>query len=394
MSNNNITKFLRLKEVKVTNVENHKDYTIISMRMKKPKPNRCPHCGHTHLQYHDRRIGHLRDVPYNHKPVFFALERTRCLFPHCKKKTEKKPDFLMKKSQITKRLFFWILEEFRKIRSVNDIAKECGFSTTSIFRYLDKIKPKRRKLSEVLCIDEFKGDSGGIKYQVNLADGKNHEIIDILPSRYTTNLYPYFQQISKEERRRVKYFVSDMSKVFKDIHDTFFPHSIHVIDKYHYIRQISWGLENVRKREEKSMSYTERLFFKRSKSLLQKPMSYLKDSEKGNVADMLEKNESIRQAYFLKEVFYQNILTKTNKEDARKALNYWIKEAETYGDKEWKPCIRALKNWKEDILNTFECSWTNGFVEGSHNRIKTIKRVSFGMPNFNHFRTRILFVLG
>ena len=73
MSNNNSTKFLRLKEVKVTNVENHKDHTILYMKMKKPKPNRCPHCGYTHLQYHDRRIQHLRDVPYNHKPVFFAL---------------------------------------------------------------------------------------------------------------------------------------------------------------------------------------------------------------------------------------------------------------------------------------------------------------------------------
>ena len=121
-----------------------------------------------------------------------------------------------------------------------------------------------------------------------------------------------------------------MNKVFKEIHDTFFPHSIHVIDKYHYLRQISWGLENVRKREQKAMSYTKRLFFKRSKSLLHKPMNHLKDSENGRVADMLEKNESIRQAYFLKEVFYQNILPKTNKEDARKVLDYWIKEAETY----------------------------------------------------------------
>lgn len=192
MSNNNITKFLRLKEVKVTNVENHKDYTIISMRLKKPKPDHCPHCGHAHLHYHDRRIQRLRDIPYNHKSVFFDLERTRYLCPHCKKKIGNEPDFLIKKSQITRRLFYWIFEEFRKLRSVNEIAKECGLSVTSIFRYIDKIKPKRRKLPEVFCIDEFKGDSGGIKYQVNLADGKKHEIIDILPTRYLADLYSYF----------------------------------------------------------------------------------------------------------------------------------------------------------------------------------------------------------
>ncbi|NLM05651.1 MAG: transposase [Tissierellia bacterium] len=43
----------------------------------------------------------------------------------------------------------------------------------------------------------------------------------------------------------------------------------------------------------------------------------------------------------------------------REELDKWIKEAEEYGDKEWKPCITALNNWKEEILNTFICKWIN-----------------------------------
>ena len=392
MQSNNIIKFLKLKDVTVNNVENLENKIIISMKLKKPRPEICPHCGHHKLHYHDKRIQSIRDIPYNHKPVFFELERIRYTCPNCGKKTIKKPSFIIKDAQISQRLFLWILEEFRKVKSANDIAKECGLSVTTIFRYIDKITPKRLKLPEVLCIDEFKGDSGGIKYQVNIADGKNHQIVDILPTRYLNDLNAYFQKIPREERAKVKYFVSDMNKTFKEIHDRFFPKSIHVIDNYHYIRQVSWSLERVRKREQQTMEYKDRIFFKRSKSLLHKRNSKLTDEEKLRVADMLDHNEAIRQAYYLKESFYKKVLSQKNKKGAREELDKWIKEAEEYGDKEWKPCITALNNWKEEILNTFNCKWSNGFVEGSHNRIKTIKRVSFGMPNFNHFRTKILLV--
>ena len=43
-----------------------------------------------------------------------------------------------------------------------------------------------------------------------------------------------------------------------------------------------------------------------------------------------------------------------------------------------------------EILNSFDCVFTNGFTEGCNNKIKVIKRVSFGVRNFDYFRNRIL----
>ena len=37
-----------------------------------------------------------------------------------------------------------------------------------------------------------------------------------------------------------------------------------------------------------------------------------------------------------------------------------------------------------------DCLYTNGFTEGCNNKIKVIKRVSFGIRNFDYFRNRIL----
>lgn len=393
MQNNNIIKLLGLKDnIKVTDVKIKEKEIIIAMKLKKDKPCKCPYCSSTKIYYHDKRKQLIKDIPYNNKRTYFELDRVRYYCPNCKKKISTSPKFIIKNWSITNRLFKWILEEFKNIKSIKEIAEETGLSQTSILRYLENLNLVRKQMPEVLCIDEFKGDSGGKKYQVNIADGKNHEILDILPSREKIYLESYFSKIKKEEREKVKYFVSDMSKTFKEIHDRYFPKSTYLVDKYHYIRQINWALENVRKEEQKEMQHEKRVFFKRSRKLLSTQMNKLKEEEKIKVADMLNHSERIRKSYDLKETFYQFVLTSKNREEGEKRLRRWIKLVEDVGDSAWKAALKAIKNWKEGILNTFNAKWTNGYIEGSHNKIKTLKRRSFGMPNFEHFRTRILLI--
>lgn len=49
-----------------------------------------------------------------------------------------------------------------------------------------------------------------------------------------------------------------------------------------------------------------------------------------------------------------------------------------------------LRNCGKYIINTFECPYSNGFTGGSNNKIKVIKRNSYGFRNFENFRNRIL----
>ena len=62
-----------------------------------------------------------------------------------------------------------------------------------------------------------------------------------------------------------------MSNTFKSVKNRFFKNSIQIVDRYHFIRQVSWALENVRKRIQKDISSKLRKYFKRSRSLLTKP---------------------------------------------------------------------------------------------------------------------------
>lgn len=110
------------------------------------------------------------------------------------------------------------------------------------------------------------------------------------------------------------------------------------------------------------------------------------------VATMFEKSDAIRTAYVLKEGFYTYVLSRNDKETAAIALSKWMEEAKKGGQREWCYCLRAYTNWFEEITNSFDYPWNNGYVEGTHNKIKTVKRVAFGMRNFHHFRTKLFFV--
>ena len=44
----------------------------------------------------------------------------------------------------------------------------------------------------MISLDEFKGNSGGQKYNSIVADPQNKEVLDILPNRYENDLIKYF----------------------------------------------------------------------------------------------------------------------------------------------------------------------------------------------------------
>ena len=55
------------------------------------------------------------------------------------------------------------------------------------------------------------------------------------------------KQWNRTERAQVKYFVSDMWKPYADFANTYLKNAVPLVDKYHYIRQIIWAFERVRK---------------------------------------------------------------------------------------------------------------------------------------------------
>ena len=104
---------------------------------------------------------------------------------------------------------------------------------------------------------------------------------------------------------------------------------------------------------------------------------------------MLYYNDDLRVAHMLKEWYYR--ICQNPKYSIQRAEFYeWIKNAESCGIKEFEKCAATYRHWSKEILNAFKYGLTNGPTEGFNNKIKVLKRVSYGIRNFNRFRTRIL----
>lgn len=388
MHSNFISKLLGLKDVKVKNIS-HSD-TLLKITLEtKPTPTVCPCCGGVTSKVHDYRFQKIKDFPYMNKSVLLILRKRRYICS-CGKKFYEHYDFLPRYHRMTNRLSAYIISELSHSVSVSFVASKANVSPTTVNRIFNHVCYSRPStLPKALAIDEFKGNAGGEKYQCILVDPKKKRILDILPDRKQQHLIDYFKRFSRHERLKVQFFICDMWNQYAQLARTFFPNALIIVDKYHFTRQVTWAVEDVRKRVQKTMTPELRRYFKRSRTLILKRAKNLTEAETERLNIMLLYNDDLRQAYRLKETFYA-ICHEPKYAQQRTDFYEWIAYAESQNIKEFQACITAFRNWSKEILNAFKYGYTNGCTEGYNNKIKVLKRISYGVRNFNRFRNRIL----
>ena len=388
MHNYCINKLLNIEEVIVKKVV-HADIFVKIYLETNPKEQICPVCGALTKRIHDYRMQTIKDLPFQMKHCYLLLKKRRYVCS-CGKRFYEDYSFLPKYLQRTSRLTAFIASALHDTGPITTVAKMSNVSVSTVNRILDTISFQRPPLSQSISIDEFKGNASGEKYQCILVDPVKHSILDIMPSRSQSFLTSYFRDIPKAERYQVKFFVCDMWQPYTDLAKVFFPNADIVIDKYHFIRQTTWAIENVRKRLQKTMPPSLRKYYKRSHSLILSRYDKLKDENKKACDLMLQYNDDLRLAHYLKEWFYQ-ICQNPKYSEQRRDFFEWISTAEQSQIPEFEKCADTYRHWSKEILNAFKYRHiTNGPTEGFNNKIKVLKRTSYGIRNFDHFRTRIL----
>ena len=378
-------KLLNLEDVIITNIENFSEEVHVYLELPRGK-HRCPACGALTDRVHDYRMQIIKDVPLGRTTLLHLRKRRyRC---DCGKRFFEKNTFLPRYCRSTSRLVAEIITAFRETVSASKIGTQFNVSGATAMRYFKCVSFKPTRLPEVLSIDEFKGNSGGQKYNSIIVDAKNRKVIDILPNRFENDLIRYFSQF--QSKTEVKYFVCDMSPHFREVAKTCFPQATVVADRYHIIRQVYWAMERVRKNEQNKLSKRFRKYFKKSRYLLMKPMEKLSDEEMDKLALMFEIAPRLADAYRLKNEFLEVIRSDSSKTGKPKLVD-WLTAVEVMDLPEFDDCTKAYHNWFQEILNSMDAPWSNGFIEGCNNKTKVLKRVCFGMRNFSNFRKRILF---
>ena len=378
-------KLLNLEDVIITKVENISNQLHIHIELPRRK-HVCPCCGAVTDRVHDYRMQTVKDVPLA-RDTFLHLRkrRYRC---DCGKRFFEKNTFLPRYYRVTSRLIAEIIFAFKKVISAKEIGCRYNVSSITATRYFNLFNKKLTMLPEVVSLDEFKGNSGGQKYNSIIADPQNGVVLDILPNRFENDLVKYFSQFPN--KNQVKYFVCDMNPHFRRVAKKCFPQSKIVADKYHVIRQVYWAMERVRKNEQSKLSQRFQRYFKRSRYLLMKKLENLTEAEMDQLALMFEIAPRLADAYRIKNEFLTVIRSKSSQEGKQRLVD-WLYSVEVMELPEFQNCTTAYHNWFQEILNSMDVSWTNGYIEGCNNKIKVLKRTCYGMRNFNNFRKRILF---
>lgn len=405
---------LNRKEYKIMNITKEKGIIEVELKSNKDKV-RCPICNKFTSNVHSK----LKPIRSKYldscgEKVNLIIYKRRFHCYKCNKIFTEEMNLNTKDGNISNKTKIQIRKDLLDYNmTIDKIAIKNHVSKYIVRKELEDatetIPEYQKNLPRVISFDEFKADTKEGKYAFILNDPIHKKVLDILPSRKKEHLIQYFT--FTENRRSVEYIISDMYEPYLLVQKIMFPHAKYVVDRFHYIKYIMEALDKIRIRlqkeyGEKSKEY-KLLKNKKNVSLLRKysnEISWWVEQERyrnGHIVrvlpgdiirELLDISDDLKRGYQLKELFL-DIVHHTSYEDAKRQLIDFIELCKESRIEEFCEASKTIENWLEYIVNSFiDGRYTNGYTEGTNNKIKVIKRNAFGYKNFQFFRKRILYI--
>ena len=111
--------------------------------------------------------------------------------------------------------------------------------------------------------------------------------------------------------------------------------------------------------------------------------------EKERLAAALKLNEPLATAYYLKEDLRQ-VWEQPDRETARRVLADWIARAQASGIRVLQAFAGTLQAYRNGILAWYEHPISTAALEGTNNKIQTMKRQAYGFRDREFFKLKIL----
>jgi transposase len=148
-------------------------------------------------------------------------------------------------------------------------------------------------------------------------------------------------------------------------------------------------IDKVRNSEYRKAAEKDKAVYKGSKYLLLKNRNNLESQEqRQHLKELLALNETINTVMILKEKLKQ-IWTYRYRAWAAKALDAWCSLARSLNHPSVNAFVRMLKRYRYGILNHCNYPIHTGKLEGVNNKIKVIKRKSYGFHDLRYFTLKI-----
>jgi transposase len=204
------------------------------------------------------------------------------------------------------------------------------------------------------------------------------------------------ESLTSEVRTGIQFVASDMWKPHLKVIAEQIPAALHVLDRFHIMRNMNVAIDEVRSAEAAQMKQDgyEPILMKSGWCLL-KRRENLTDNQEIKLKKLLEYNlESIR-THLLRELF-QEFWDFVSPTWAGRFLDTWCTSVMRSKLEPMKKLAKSLRRHRHLILNWFRAKGTisSGVVEGLNGVVKLTTRKAFSFRTAKGIEVALLYVLG
>ena len=350
----------------------------------------CPCCGSTEVWQKGAKQRRFRSLPFGKKTSTIVLEVPRVYCLDCQQTRQVHISFAKEHKRYTRFLESYILDLLLSM-TCQDVAEHLGMSWDTI-RDIEKdrltrdfAKPSLKGVTHI-AIDEIAVRKGH-KYLTVVMDLHSGRVICVGNGKGADALLPFWQRL-RRSRTKIVAVASDMSPAYTAAIREHLPDTIHVFDRFHVMKLFNEKLTILRRR---LYAETSDLGSKNALKGIRFDLLRRDPDEKGakRLEQALRFHADLAAAHALKEQLYE-LWEQDDEDEGFQWLFEWIADAEWSKIPEMKAFAKTLRNHWQEILNYYGCEITSGPLEGLNNKIKTLKRQSYGFRDQEYFKIKIL----
>lgn len=374
-------------------------------------PERPSCCGRSAWR-HDTREVVLVDLPVFGRLARLAWCKQRWKCPVCRRTwTEQDPQIASSRCALTTRAARWATVQVgRHGRSVQEVADDLGCDWHTVMDAVELYgtplidDPDRFGTVTALGLDETlfcrQGRFRTQCWSTQIVDVRRGQLLDVVEGRDSVEPCRWLAARSDEWRAAVEWATLDLSTSYRAVFDTMLPDAVQVADPFHVVKLANTALDETRRRvQNDTLGHRGRkndpLY--RARRRLTMARERLTGEQHDRLMGLLRAGDPRREVWFAwnaKEVVRQ-IYDHTD----RKLAVEWVDEIiRDFADSEMPDEVRRLgrsiARWRDQIIAWHRSHVSNGPTEAVNNLVKRVKRVAFGMRNFDHYRIRSLLYAG
>ena len=362
-----------------------------------PSRLRCGACRSVRVIRRGCRWRLLRTLPIGRRAVFLDVAVPRVECKSCGKLAEVDPPFADPLRTYTHALEQYVVDLCR-ITTIKGAADFAGVSW-DVAKDIEKRRLKGRygklvlKGVRYIAVDEI-AVRRGHRYMTLAMDLETGRILYVADGKGAKALMPFLLRL-RPIRRRICAIAMDLSAAYALAVRAALPKVPIVFDRFHVVKLMNERLEELRRAHVRDTEQAQRKLVKGVRYLvLMNPQTLDRREEKHpgskeRLRQALAVNEPLSKGYYLKEKL-RLLWDEPSLECGERLLNEWCEEAHASGVRELKRMAKTIASHRAGILAYFEHRISSGPLEGTNNKIKTLKRMAYGYRDDEFFKLKIL----